>query len=334
MSWDVAGMGNAIMDALVIIEDDALLDELGLIRGTMHPVDHDGWSTVYNRVRHLDVAFESGGSCANTIATLGRLGARSIYCGRVGDDELGRIYAERIQASCGQHALRVAHGVPTGKCLSLVSAADAERTMITDLGASIGLDNLGDFGDQLSHTKIAHFTGYTLLDGPMLPVILQAMKIAKAGGALISLDVADPFVVQGIRGRLWEVIDEHADIVFLNAEEARALTDQSPEQAVERIARHARVQTVVVKLGSRGSMVWRDGEVHAIGVRKVHAIDSTGAGDAYAGGFLYGCLKGWDAARCGTLASAVAATAVSQLGAVVRDNDLLRSLVEEIAPRS
>lgn len=332
MGWDVAGMGNAIMDALVIIDDDALLDELGLVRGTMHPADHTEWTRVFDRVRSLGVKFESGGSCANTIATLGRLGANTLYCGRVGDDELGAIYAERITDSCGQHALRVAPGVPTGKCLSIVSRADAERTMVTDLGAAIGLDELGAFVDEIRAARIAHFTGYTLLDGPMLPVVLQAMAAAREAGVLVSLDVADPFVVLGIRERLWSILGEHVDIVFLNAEEARALTDHAPEQAAEIVARHAKVRTVVVKLGSRGSMIWHDGETHMIGIRKVEAVDTTGAGDAYAGGFLFGYLRGWEMARCGALASAVAAATVGQLGAVVRDNHRLRALVDEIAP--
>jgi sugar/nucleoside kinase (ribokinase family) len=231
--------------------------------------------------------------------------------------------------ACGRHALRVAEGASTGKCLSIVSEADAERTMVTDLGASIGLSDLGDFGQVLDSVRIAHFTGYTLLGGPMVPIVLDAMRSARDSGALVSLDVADPFVVQAIRDRLWEVIDDFADIVFLNADEARALTDAEPEEAVSIVADRANVRTVVVKLGAQGSIVSHEGKIHRVEAKMVRAIDTTGAGDAYAGGFLYGYLRSWDATRCGDLASAVAAETVSQLGAVVNDRARLDAVLSQ-----
>src|SRR5690606_19744861 len=128
---------------------------------------------------------------------------RAIYRGQVGDDELGRIYAERMRDACDDHALCVSPTAPTGKCLSIVSAEDAERTMCTDHGASVDLPDLGAFAEVLRETRIAHFTGYTLLGGPVKAVVDQAMPLAKASGALISLDAADPFVVQAIRDDLW-----------------------------------------------------------------------------------------------------------------------------------
>lgn len=335
MSHDVVGLGNALMDALVVVEHaDELLAELGLIRGTMHPVNHEEWDAAYQRVASLGVKLESGGSCANTIATVGRLGGKALYCGQIGDDELGRTYTSRIVDACGAHALRVSNQGPTGKCLSIVSGEDAERTMLTDLGASVLLPELGDFATQLASARIAHFTGYTLLGGPMHDTAMAAMRIARDGGALVSLDVADPFVVSQIRDKLWHVIDAFADIVFLNAEEARALTDQTPEHAAETIAKEARVRTVIVKLGARGSVVVHEGKRHEIAVERVAAVDTTGAGDAYAGGFLHALVQGWDAAAAGALGSAVAAATVSQLGAVVTDNGRLADIVARLSPRA
>lgn len=330
MSYDLAGLGNALMDALVITEDDQLLSDLGLVRGTMHPVDDAGWQVIFNKLGPCEVLYESGGSCANTIATAGRLGANAIYRGQVGRDALGQKYRERMLEATGHDALVESSDVATGKCLSLVSKHDAERTMVTDLGAAVSMPSLGEFRDVVPQSKIVHFTGYTLLDGPMLPVVMEAMAMAKAAGAKISLDVADPFVVQAIRDRTWQVIDEYADIVFLNSEEARALTGQSPEDSVNIVANEARVETVVVKLGSRGSLVRHGDDVHQVAVKPVDAVDTTGAGDAYAGGFLYGMLQGWDAAACGALGSAVAARTVAQLGAVVTDRDALASDVAEV----
>lgn len=329
MAWDVAGLGNALMDALVILDDDTLIDELGLVRGTMHPVDHARWQQVYERVRRHKVTFDSGGSCANTIATIGRLGARAVYCGQVGDDQMGRMYASLMERACGKHALRFSKEQATGKCLSIISGQDAERTMLTDLGASIGLSELGDFAGTLEQTRIAHFTGYTLLDGPMRQVVLEAMHRVGAAGGAVSLDVADPFVVMQTRDLMWSVIENHADIVFLNAEEARGLTGLDPEQAVLRVGEH-NVNTVVVKLGGQGSLVLHNGELHHIDIRKVKAIDTTGAGDSYAGGFLYGMVQGWDARRCGELASWVAGLAVAQIGAVVKDQEALAEAVRTV----
>lgn len=330
MSWDVVGLGNAIMDALVVVDDaDALLDELGLIRGTMHLVDDTEWSVAYDRVKAAGVTLDAGGSCANTIATLGRLGAKALYRGQVGTDELGGVYVDRMIDACGVHALKSASGQPTGKCLSIVSGTDAERTMLTHLGTAGHLPDLDTFAEALRTAKVAHFTGYTMLDGPMWDVVQDAMRIARDAGTTVSLDVADPFVVNTIRDRLWHVTDAFADVIFLNAEEARALTDQAPEHAAETVAKEARVRTVVVKLGSRGSIVVHDGQRYEIGIRKVHAIDTTGAGDAYAGGFLYGMVHGWTPAASGALGASVAAATVAQIGATVKDREALGALVGE-----
>lgn len=330
MSYDVAGIGNALMDALVLVDDENLVDELGLVRGIMHPVDHAAWEDVYDRVKHLGVTLDSGGSCANVIATLGRLGARVVYRGQVGDDELGRIYAARMIESCGHVALKVAPGHHTGKCLSIISKRDAERTMVTDLGAAITLDDLGDYGHVLASANIAHFTGYTLLPGKMRELIEGAMAQAKAGGARISLDVADPFVVNATKDYLWEVLNKYVDIAFLNAEEARALTDEAPEKAARIVAERAGVRTVCVKLGGRGSIVFHEGAEYAIPIYKVKAVDTTGAGDAYAGGFLYGMSRHWSPELSGQLGSRVAALAVAQVGAVVKDHALLAEAVSAV----
>jgi sugar/nucleoside kinase (ribokinase family) len=331
MKWDIAGLGNALIDALVVVDDDSLVDEFGLVRGTMHPVDHARWSEVYERIRLNKVTFDSGGSCANAVATAGYLGARATYCGQVGDDQMGRMYAQRMTEACGSHHLRFTQVAPTGKCLSIVSAKDAERTMLTDLGAAVLLPEIGPYVRELRSASMAHFTGYTLLDGPMRQIAVEAIHIASSAGAKISLDCADPFVVVQTRDLLWTLLGQYVDVAFLNADEARGLTEEEPELAVETIARVANVETVVVKLGSKGSLVHHAGETSHVDIVKVPAVDTTGAGDSYAGAFMYGLSRGFPVERCGRLASAVAARAVAQIGAVVKDRELLRRLVEESA---
>lgn len=327
--FDVAGLGNALVDALVRIDDDALLTELSLTRGHMHPVNHEEWEWAFARVEHLGAAIHSGGSCANTVATMGLLGARALYCGQIGDDALGRLYAESMTQACGQHALRVTAQAPTGKVLSIISGVDAERTMLTDLAAAVQLPDLGDFAAQIARSRLLHVTGYLLLGEPMRTRALEAIQIARAHGVPVSLDAADPFVVETVGELMWETLAQSADIVFLNAEEASTLCKTSPQEALEKVA--AVVDTVVVKLGREGSLVRHRGADHRAGVHRVHAIDTTGAGDAYAAGFLYGLLQGWSPSRCADLGSRVAAMAVSQVGAVVRDRQRLAQAITDSA---
>ena len=337
MDCQISGLGNALVDALVVLEDDSLLDDLGLVRGTMHLVDHEAWQKVYERVRDHKVTFDSGGSCANTIATIGYLGGVARYCGQVGDDQMGRMYEDRLIQACGGHNLQFTDEHPTGKCLSIISGADAERTMLTDLGAAVNLPSLGGFNDTIAKAKIAHFTGYTLLEGPMRDMTVQAMAFAQKNGVRVSLDAADPFVVMQTRELLWQLLTDHVDIIFLNREEAKQLTDKDGAEAVAAIVERAKVDTVIVKLGSEGSLVWANGELFRIPVRMVKALDTTGAGDAYAGGFLFGQLEGWDPRSCGMLATAVAGQTVSQVGAVVKDRELLEGLktaARSVAPVS
>ena len=330
MQWDVAGIGNALMDALVVIQNDGVLNELGLTRGTMHPVDHRAWETAFERVKSLEPVFHSGGSCANTVATAGRLGSRAIYRGQVGNDEHGQRYAELLTQACGEHRLRVDQERATGKCLSLISAADGERTMLTDLGAAVHLPDLERFRDDLTQARVAHFTGYTLLDGPTLDVVYEAMGLAKSAQAMVSLDAADPFVVHTVPDRFRAALRENVDIAFLNEEEGRVISGtEDAQEGVRKLAEECGLTYVCIKLGKRGSVVWHDGAIHQIPVFSVDVVDTTGAGDAYAGGFLHGVTQGWTAERAGRLASAVAAQTVAQVGAVVEDPERLERVLAD-----
>jgi len=332
MSLEVVGLGNALMDALVIVKDEGVLNDLGFERGMMHPVSHEQWTNVFESLSNHDIAFDSGGSCANTIATIGLLGGSVSYRGQVGDDKLGHLYAKHLQAACGEHDLNFTKAHATGKCLSVISAQDAERTMLTDLGASVHLDGIGArFATMISEAKVAHFTGYTFLPGPMQAVAFDALSKAKAAGVTISIDAADPFVIQLIRDVMWETIEKYADIIFLNHEEAKALTDLPPEAAAHHIAERANIKTVIVKMGAKGSVILHDGTLHTVKAKMVKAIDTTGAGDAYAGGYLYGHINDWAPAASGVLASHVAGLTVSQVGAVLKDKDTLQAVVTELS---
>lgn len=324
--FDVAGMGNALVDTLVTIDDEALVGT-PYQRGIMHPVPHEEWKQAFARFEHPTMQVHAGGSAANTIAGLGLLGARTIFRGNVGDDDLGRRYGASLEEACGGHALAVCDDAPTGKCLALVSRTDSERTMLVDLGAAPRLADLGDFEGHIRRAKVFHVTGYALLEGPIRATAFQALEVARRAGVRISLDIADPFVVAAIRDDIWRILREYATIVFMNQEEAGALCGgAAPERAVHEVAES--VETTVVKIGARGSLVKQGGVLTPIGIHRVQAVDTTGAGDSYAAGFLYGYVNDWDAARCGRLGARVAALTVAQLGGVYRDRAGLAAAVD------
>jgi sugar/nucleoside kinase (ribokinase family) len=318
---DVAGLGNALVDALVRIDDESVLEELQLTRGQMHPVDHSRWSAVYARLEKLGIEIHPGGSCANTVATLAMLGTSSVLCGQVGEDEFGRSYAGQMEATCGVHSLRFSKAGNTGKCLSIISASDAERTLVTDLGAATSLTGVGDFREHIENSRLLHVTGYLFLGGPMADTAWEAMALAKEAGVPISIDVADPFVINTVKKDMWRALEEYADLAFLNEEEAYALTGKTEAEALVAVANV--VHTPVVKLGVRGSLIIQDNEIVHVGIHKAKAIDTTGAGDTYAAGFIHGWLRGWPLPRCADLGARLAALTVSQIGAVCRDQEAL-----------
>lgn len=326
--FHVAGLCNALMDTLIVADDEELASlEYG--RGLMHLISHEAWEAVFQRYQRPDMEVSSGGSGANTIAGLGLLGARAVYRGQVGEDERGQVYARSLVDACGGHLLRFEPGLHTGKCLSLVSRQDQERTMLTDLGAAPLLSDLGPFAQAIRESTVYHTTGYALLSGPIRGAALEGVKVARAAGTRVSVDVADPFVVKTLHEDLWRLLKDDVDLVFMNEEEAKALCPGlEPQEAA--LHTGATVRTVVVKLGSKGSVVVHEGRKVRVGIHKVKAVDTTGAGDSYAAGFLYGYSRGWSPERCAALAARTSALTVSILGAVYRDRDDLREAVAAV----
>lgn len=323
----VIGLGNALMDVLYPLETDDVLVSESLFKGTMHQANNDRWQAVYKNLDPSLVTMQTGGSCANTIATLGLLGAEVSYCGQVGDDDIGQKYTEQLLDCCGRHALHTVKGQPTGKCLSLISK-DGERTMITDLGTAVNLQSVSHVADAISQSQILHLTGYLLLGDITKMRMEEAIAMARSAGIKISLDVADPFVVNALREPMLALIKEHIDIVFLNEEEAKALFESSAEDAFEKL--QSFVDVAVVKLGKKGSMVFSKGEKASADIFPVEVVDTTGAGDSYAAGFLYGHITGMSLKKSAELASRVASACVSQFGAVVRDRETLASTLSSV----
>jgi len=325
----ICGLGNALVDACVRIPDDSVLERLDLRRGTMHLVDDDRWRVAFSAVEHLGVEVHPGGSCANAIVTAGVLGAECDLCANVSDDRFGRLYAEKAHEALGRHHVRLGEGTATGKCLSLISAADAERTMLTDLGCAMDLPSEALFRDTIREASSFLCTGYLFTGGPIGAVADEALALARQSGTRVAFDLADPWVIDAFRDRLAPIAMEMADVVFLNDEEAQLWGDtDDPLAAAEQLAQS--VEVVALKLGAEGSAVLWNGEVHRIAADAATPVDSTGAGDSYAGGFLFGLDRGLDPVRSARIASRMGAATVSRVGAVVRDANEARSLVADL----
>ncbi len=332
MHLDVFGLGNALVDALVVMDERPLIERHALTRGTMHLVNHARWEEVYSEVDRSQVELHPGGSCANAVSTVALLGGRASFCGLLGDDDLGRVYREKLEGVLGRSHVVSRDGIQTGKCLSLVSSEDAERTMLTDLGGTTTLrvDDL-DY-EAIESASWLHITGYLFTGGTVGDAAMAAMDRALHAGTRISLDVGDTFVIDHFRDEIATVVRRYADAVFLNEEEAsRLIGGGDAALALHQVGKWA--DTVVVKLGRRGSLIRHNETIYPVEAHEVKAVDSTGAGDAYAGGFLYGLTRGWPIQHCGRLASAVAAMTVGQLGGVIRDRERLQDLIPTVAPK-
>lgn len=326
MQFQICGLGNALMDVLCPLPSDALLERLGLQKGTMHLKEEQEWQSVFQQVEQLSHETHSGGSCANSMCTAALLGSSVAFCGQVGRDTFGKRYLHALTEN-GVHSY--VHLLPdgnTGKCLSLISP-DAERTMLTTLGCAIELESAHLFKQVIEHAKVLHVTGYLFTGGRMPATAKAAIAHARAHNIPISFDVSDPWVVSTFTDTIRDVAELYADIVFMNAAEARALYDLGAEAAMLKLAGFGK--TVILKQGSLGSIIMRGNAQHTIPVHRVSALDTTGAGDAYAGAFLHGWVQGWDLQACGRLASRVAAETVAQTGAVVSAPGRLRALLSE-----
>jgi sugar/nucleoside kinase (ribokinase family) len=315
----ILGMGNALVDIMIPLESDTILDMLELPKGSMQLVDKDRSTSVLTALRGYEKSLSAGGSAANTIHGLAMLGARTGYIGVVGEDELGGFFVrDLIQAGVDPHMIH--SGQETGRAVALVTP-DSERTFATFLGAAIELsaDHLfpQNENSEILNTNPSIFKGYSYfhIEGYLVQnheLILQAVKLAREHGLLVSLDMASYNVVEANKEFLLSIISEYVDIVFANEDEARALTGLEPEKALHELSRM--VGIAVVKTGSSGSLVKSGSEVHTIGVIEVNPIDTTGAGDLYASGFLYGLSTGMPLKECGELGALLAGNVIEFMG--------------------
>lgn len=317
--FDVLSICNALMDLLVEVEEEEFLD-LNIEKGIMHLVDSGKQQNLLDRFKHHPLNMELGGSAMNTTRTLAALGSKTIFFGMVGNDYFGDKIVARMR-ELGINSRIATTDEATGTCAILITP-DGERTMNTCLGASSHYHEGVIPHEDIKASKILHFTGYQWSTDHQKEAVKTAMTTAKQNSTLVSFDVADPFMVRQCRDEFIQVINDQADIVFANAEEASELYNTQPEKAARMIADAGAI--AVIKLGAKGALIAHKNDRIPIEPVPTQVIDTTAAGDMFAGGFLYGLVNNKSLADCGKIAAILAADVISRVGAKLSDDALAR----------
>lgn len=310
--FELIGVGSPVVDSLAHVPE-AFLTEAGGAKGGMELVGPDGIAKLMAALEKPAVE-APGGSAGNTAVGVAHLGLPTTFLGKLGNDVGGEYYRDSFVRMGGDASRFKMGDVPNGRCLSLVTP-DSERTMRTDLGAAMTLTpdevSVADFQD----VRHAHIEGYLLFNNVLM---MKVLKSAKEAGCTISLDLASFEVVNATLDVLGDILRDYVDVIFANEEEAAAFCGEgkTPQEMVEQFAELCDI--AVVKLGKRGSLIRHSGatiEVDPILIDQ--PVDTTGAGDLWAAGFLYGWLSGKDLATAGRYGSILGAEVVQILGAAI-----------------
>ena len=302
-----------MLDLLVNV-DDQFIDSIDGDKGGMQLVSPELLESILKQSGSESVS-APGGSAANTIFGLAHLGMKTSLLGKTGQDEQARFYLRQYAAMGGDTSrIKVNPDVPTGRCLSLITP-DSERTMRTDLGAAATLAIADVTAVDFAGITHVHIEGYMLFNADLT---LHILKLAKQAGCIVSLDLASFEVVNAAKNILPGLLKEYVDIIFANEEEAAAFCgNKDPEAALAEFAKFA--DTVAVKVGKEGAFIKHGAETVKVGAEIVTAVDTTGAGDLWASGFLYGFLNGKSLAEAGAIGAKVGAEVVKIMGAAIPD---------------
>jgi len=310
----VLGMGNALVDIITQIENDEILKNFGLPKGSMTLVDLNTSNFIHSETTGMPKSKASGGSAANTIHGLAHLGVETGFVGSVGDDDMGRFFKKDMQVNKIAPLLFRTLS-ETGRAMALISS-DSERTFATYLGAAVDLTS-----DDISHDLFEGYD-YFYVEGYLVQnreLIEKSMRLASNAGQKVCLDLASYNIVEENVAFFKTLISKYVDILFANEEEIKALTGKTPEDGAAEIKEL--VGTVVIKMGAEGSFCVTDKGMVRIGVRPAKAIDTTGAGDMYASGFIYGHMNGLDEETCGKMGAILAGRVIEMIGAKMDESD-------------
>ena len=308
----VIGLGNALVDVLTQLNDDKVLSELKLPKGSMQLVERENIQKVLEATSAFPRRQASGGSAANTIHGLAGLGIETAFVGKVGRDEWGGFFRSDLEKR-NIKPLLLEGKQESGRAFALISP-DAERTFATYLGAAIELEPQDVSAHLFEDYHILHIEGYLVQNRPL---IRHALELAKNKGLQVSLDLASFNVVEENLDFLHEMVRDYVDILFANEEEAKAFTGLKDGAALRRLSEFC--DLAVLKLGSRGSVIKYHDHVVEVAASQVVSRDTTGAGDLYASGFLFGFIHGLPIEKCGEIASLLAGKVIEVIGPKIDD---------------
>ncbi len=304
----ILGIGNALVDVMTMINDDSLLSMFELPKGSMQLVDVSKSQSIKSDTVNLNRIMTSGGSAANTIHGLAMLGTKTGFIGSIGKDDVGDFF-EKDMKYAGINTMLIRRETVTGTAIALISP-DSERTFATHLGAAIELSANDLKTDYFDGYDILYLEGYLILNKVLVET---ACQMAKEKNMKIALDLASFNVVTAMLSDYKEIVEKYVDIVFANEEEAKAFTGLAPVEALVKLSEICEI--AVVKVGSEGSWIKRKDEVIKIGTGTVNLKDTTGAGDLYASGFLFGYAQDMNLEVCGQYGSLLAGHVIEIVGA-------------------
>jgi sugar/nucleoside kinase (ribokinase family) len=321
---DCLGVGSPITDTLALV-DEAFIREVEAARGGMTLVDADRMAKAVGALR-VPCRESSGGSAGNTVIAMARLGAKPDMLGKIGDDATGSAYVRGLESS-GATATRIKHGSgPSARCLSMITP-DGERTMFTCLAAAATLTPEEILFSDVENCRLVYIEGYLFFN----PALMHRLaEVCAKAGVDVALDLGSFTVVHAAGAALPEILKKHVKILIANEDEAKALLGDLPEEEMARKLGEF-CPIAVLKVGRRGSIICEKGRltrVEPVLVEK--AVDTTGAGDFWAAGFLHAWLKGADMAKCGRCGSILGAAAVQVVGTSL-DADVWRRIASEVS---
>lgn len=318
-------MGNALVDVLTVLENEEMLNELNLPKGSMQLIDAEKREEIFKKISGFDTKLATGGSASNTSLALAKMGIHTGFIGKVGTDFYGDFYVNEINKA-GVVPHFYSKNAPSGTAMTLITP-DGERTFGTYLGVASELSE-SDLNEEIfKQYDCFYIEGYLVQN---YALIEQAVKIAKANNITVAIDLASYNVVESNKDFLLKLITEYVDIVFANEEEAKALTGKPAKEAVKEIA--SLVKIAVVKIGAQGSLIIKDNEEIHIPALQAKMIDATAAGDFYAAGFFFGLANQASLDRCARIGTLLAANVIEVVGTKLPDEcwNNIRSKAQEL----
>ncbi|WP_018624550.1 adenosine kinase [Kangiella aquimarina] len=311
--YDLYALGNALVDIEIEVNEQEL-ERLGVEKGVMTLVDEERHDYLLSHLHGNIHQRASGGSAANSVIALAQLGGKAFHSCKVGRDEAGVFYASDLNSAGvdnGLHQLEDNHGT-TGKCLVMVTP-DADRTMNTFLGISSELKEQDIHFDALADSQYLYLEGYLVSSPEAHLAAISAKKHAQANGVKVATTLSDPNMVRFFKPQIEQLLEGGVDLLFCNDDEALEFTEQSDIHLAMDVLKQSAKQ-VAITLGKKGAIFFDGDKLHTIEAHPVKAVDTNGAGDMFAGAFLYGLTQGYSFADCGKLASFAAGHLVTQFG--------------------